>query len=166
MIKVTFDGNNTNGFTILVEIPYDILVHKPDNAGKCLFCDESPDGMRKGELLVWVKNQIYFVEEVNIFEHELVVIHTDTTFEPGPGKGEHFEELTDQSTLGVGAPVVQGFVNTPGDLVEGESKTTFFDPNHNMTSEQMLEEVAQGKIDISTLPISYSDEPQDSEDKD
>lgn len=135
MLKVTFDGNDKQGYTALVEIPYDILVHKAGMGGKCLFCDESPDGMKKEDLLLWIRNQVYRVEEVNIFEHEMVVIHTDTGFEPGPGKGEHFEELED--TSGVGAP---------------------FDPNHNMTSEQMLEQIAQGKIDVSTLPKSYPDE--------
>jgi hypothetical protein len=135
MIKITFDGNEKQGFNILAEIPYDILVHKEGMDGKGLFCDEAPDDIKKENLLLWARNAIFLVEEVNIFEHEMVIIHTDTSFEPGPGKGEHFEELED--TSGVGAP---------------------FDPNHSMTAEQMLEQIAQGKIDPSTLPASFPDE--------
>lgn len=161
MLKIVFDGNEKDGYSIHTKIPSELTT---DLKGSNLIVDEAPTLIA---CVNKIRETILEVEGFDIFNHEFLIIHEDSAFEPGPhaeGEIKHFEELED--TLGVGAPVVQGFVNTPGDLVEGQSKTTSFDPNHNMTSEQMLEEVAQGKIDISTLPISYSDEPQDSEDKD
>jgi hypothetical protein len=168
MIKITFDGNNTEGYTILAEIPYDILVHKPGNAGKCLFCDESPDNMRIEDLLPWTRDRILAVEEVNIFEHEMVIIHTDSLFDPGPHDGlRHHEELIREAIAGGAGPTEFGLPNSDQMLAmakervaqSNSAKDEAYYKNYN-SSEELLEAVAQGKVDVSSLPESYSaDDP-------